>query len=420
MSNIDYSIGDLVGQGGMGTVHQARRGDGSQRYALKQLRSDLVTDSAMRSRFAHEQRILALLDHPSIPRLVDDGETSSGIPYFVSTWCEGEPLSELIARRGSLAFDETLAIIEQLVNALAHAHRRGIVHGDVKPDNILVSCVGDRPRVSLVDWGIARAFEEPAEQGGMVSGTPGYLAPEVLRGGLPGVAADTYGVGAVLYEMLTGAPPFGQGNSTAVFQRQLQGEVLPPSLKNANIPTRVEDVICKALATDAASRYQSVEQLLGALISLPTTFAKGSTTMPRVTTAELSDCPTRDWRPRRSSPREALPESALSPNVDERSVAIAALDVAEQFILRNRLADAATKLEAVVDRLHDSRDIAPVLLSLAAIYAGMKRRADALRVARLAETHSERIDDHAGCQRARQFLKTLGIAPTRLGDPARR
>ncbi len=225
-----YDIDGELGRGGMGTVYLAHRDDGTfrQEVALKTLRP---LDDASRARFAAERRILAGLEHPGIARLIDGGETDTGIPYLVMERVNGEPLHAWCdARRATLA--QRVALFRDVCEAVGHAHRRLVVHRDLKPGNILVDTEG-HPK--LVDFGIAKLIEPTAgddvtvTQFGARPLTPDYASPEQVRGEPLGTATDVYSAGVVLYELLAGRRPYTVDSSSALsVERVVTREEPPP------------------------------------------------------------------------------------------------------------------------------------------------------------------------------------------------
>jgi Tol biopolymer transport system component len=215
-----YRIERVIGEGGMGTVFLAHRDDGQfdQRVALKLVRRGPHLDARIVRRFREERQILAALSHPGIARLIDGGIAEDGLPFFAMEYVEGETITRYCDRR-SLGIEERLSLLVQVCDALAHAHEKQIVHRDVKPSNILVTAEG-HPR--LLDFGIAKLLVPEGESAGtaLTRGserllTPEYASPEQIKGEPVGIAADVYGLGVLLYELLTGQRPFRRAGRTA-------------------------------------------------------------------------------------------------------------------------------------------------------------------------------------------------------------
>ena len=224
-----YVLVSLLGRGGMGEVWVAERRDGQfeQRVALKLLKPGNDSEG-IRRRFLQERQVLARLEHPNIARLLDGGETSDGRPYFVMELVEGEPITKFcLERKASL--EERLHLVATCAEATAAAHRRLVVHRDIKPSNVLVNAEG---RVKLLDFGIAKLLSDDGDGTQWTRAeervlTPTYAAPEQILGELVTTATDVYALGAVLYELLTGAPPHDRtGSSAAKLASQVEHETL--------------------------------------------------------------------------------------------------------------------------------------------------------------------------------------------------
>lgn len=245
-----YAVGACIGAGGMGVVFHASHPATNAALALKRLRDDLADDPVVRARFATEIRAVKRFRHLNLVQHVDDGDG-----FFVMKLIAGMPLGMRIAEQGPFSLTRTAAIADQILRALAHAHARGVVHADVKSDNILVD---SDDHATLIDFGVARLLDEATVlEDPMLSGTPDYMAPEVILGELPGPAADLYAVGVIVYEMLTGTTPFGGGTSAEVLARHVDDAVVPPSarLPDRTIPFEVERLVMRALAKDPWLRF---------------------------------------------------------------------------------------------------------------------------------------------------------------------
>ncbi len=246
----------------MATVYRAEQVSLGRQVALKVLSPHLEQDPSFAQRFQAEARLVASLDHPSIVPIFDMG-TSEGSLFIAMKLVPGESLAHLLRRAdGPLPLERCARIVNQVGEALDHAHARGIVHRDVKPANILVEG-GDRAYLS--DFGIARLLEGTRlTRTGGVMGTPEYMAPEQARGEIVDFRADLYSLGVVLFELCTGRTPFAADSGWAV----LNGHVnLPPPQPrgiNPHISPLVEDVILQTLAKDPAERYQSGHELAAA------------------------------------------------------------------------------------------------------------------------------------------------------------
>jgi tetratricopeptide (TPR) repeat protein len=259
-----YLIEQRVGSGGMGSVYRAlREGDYRQRVALKVIRPGLGGSDAL-ARFRAERQVLAELEHPHIARLLDGGTTDDGRPYFVMEFIDGQPLDRHCAR-AQLSTDERLRLLLGVCAAMEYAHARGVLHRDLKPENVLVTADGT-PKVT--DFGLAKRLEGAGgeagpTQSGAVLGTPSYMAPEQAAGkrSKVGPATDVYALGAILYELLTGRPPFRAETPLDTLLQVLEAEPLPPSRLHPRLARDLETICLKCLLKDPARRYPGVAAL---------------------------------------------------------------------------------------------------------------------------------------------------------------
>lgn len=245
-----------LGRGGMASVHLARDEELDRPVAVKVLDA-LAGDDEARRRFVREARLAARLSHPNVVAVYDVGDRD-GVPYIVMEYVEGETLAELLAGRGRLAPEEAVRLAVQVCAGLEHAHAAGLVHRDVKPQNLLVGTDGT---VKISDFGIARAAEATRmTTEGTILGTAGYLAPEQLAGGEITPAADVYGVGAVLYEALTGRPPVAVRSLEEL--AAAHARAVPP-VRNvaADVSRGLEEEVMRALAWRPEYRHRSAADL---------------------------------------------------------------------------------------------------------------------------------------------------------------
>jgi serine/threonine protein kinase len=264
-----YKLGEEIGRGGMGRVVEAYDTQLGRTVALKEVLSS--TSVALAKRFQREVRITARLEHSSIVALYDSGVMADGRPYYVMRRVSGRPLDQLIA--GAKNLDERLALLPNVlaaIDAIGHAHRRGVIHRDLKPANILV---GDLGETVVIDWGLAKVIgeEEPPPpsfephvpsagdslktQVGSVFGTPGFMAPEQARGDDLDARSDVYALGATLYQLLAGRPPVGGSSATEVIASTLTKRVVPLAKVAPMAPVELATIIDKALAFEADARY---------------------------------------------------------------------------------------------------------------------------------------------------------------------
>jgi eukaryotic-like serine/threonine-protein kinase len=274
-----YELGRVLGAGGMATVYLASDRVLQRQVAVKVLNSSYAQDPSSMERFRAEARIAAKLSHPNIVAVFDSG-SDAGVHYLVMEYVPGETLAQLLRRQGPLPPRWAAELTSQVCAALAAAHARGVVHRDVKPGNVLLGVDG---RVKVTDFGIAKAAAAPALTGDtMVLGTAAYLSPEQARGEPVDPRSDVYGLGCVLYELLTGAPPFGSAaDSTpvAVALRQVSQPPEPPSRRNPQVGAAMDAVVLTAMAKHPDQRYQSTQAMRGdlarALAGRATTAAPG-------------------------------------------------------------------------------------------------------------------------------------------------
>ncbi len=260
-----YEVGALLGRGGMAEVHLGRDARLGRTVAIKLLRTDLARDPTFQARFRREAQSAAALNHPAIVAVYDTGEeqvVESGggvvsLPYIVMEHIEGRTLRDVLAEGHHLDVDAALDIITGVLTALEYSHRIGIVHRDIKPANVMLTPVGD---VKVMDFGIARAMADASStmtQTQAVIGTAQYLSPEQARGEQVDTRSDLYSAGCLLYELLTGRPPFTADSPVAVAYQHVREQPVPPSRIVAGIPESVDRIVLHSLAKGRDERYQT-------------------------------------------------------------------------------------------------------------------------------------------------------------------
>jgi len=264
-----YEIVDEIGRGGMGIVYKAWDTRLARYVALKVLPPEFTYDSQFVERFMEEaQRMAQLDDHPHIVTVHDVGE-ENGCYYFAMQFVDGTDLATILRQVGRLDLGRAITLTNQIASALDHAHTRGIIHRDVKPENILIDREG---RVRVTDFGIAKALAGPSRtRTGMMVGTPEYMSPEQAQGRELDRRADVYSLGIVLYQMLTGDVPFRTDSAVATALQHVSTPPPPLRERNADLPEYAERVVLKALEKDPANRFHTAGELAAALAGQTTT-----------------------------------------------------------------------------------------------------------------------------------------------------
>ena len=264
-----YELGEILGFGGMSEVHLARDVRLHRDVAVKVLRADLARDPSFYLRFRREAQNAAALNHPAIVAVYDTGEaeTAAGpLPYIVMEYVNGVTLRDIVHTDGPMTPTRAIEVIADACQALNFSHQHGIIHRDVKPANIMISTTN---AVKVMDFGIARALSDSGNsvtQTAAVIGTAQYLSPEQARGDSVDARSDVYSLGCVLYEMLTGEPPFVGDSPVAVAYQHVREDPVPPSLRYEGISPDLDAVVLKALAKNPENRYQTAAEMRSDLI----------------------------------------------------------------------------------------------------------------------------------------------------------
>jgi eukaryotic-like serine/threonine-protein kinase len=256
-----YELGELIGYGGMAEVHRGRDTRLNRDVAIKVLRADLARDPSFLNRFRREAHSAAGLNHPSIVSVYDTGEDleqdGTVLPFIVMEYVEGRTLRDILRTEGRLPARRAMEIVADVCAALDFSHRNGIIHRDVKPGNVMITPQG---AVKVMDFGIARAVANSSAtvtQTANVIGTAQYLSPEQARGEAVDARSDVYSTGCLLYELVTGVPPFQGDSPVAVAYQHVRENPVTPSSRMPGLPPAVDSIVMKALAKNPLNRYQS-------------------------------------------------------------------------------------------------------------------------------------------------------------------
>ncbi|OXM51469.1 Stk1 family PASTA domain-containing Ser/Thr kinase [Amycolatopsis alba] len=264
-----YELGDTLGYGGMSEVHHGHDVRLGREVAIKILRADLARDPQFQERFRREAQNAAALNHPAIVAVYDTGETNTEfgpLPYIVMEYVEGRTLRDIVKTEGPMSQKRAMEVMADVCAALDFSHRHGIVHRDVKPANVMITKNG---AVKVMDFGIARAMHDGQSamtQTAAVIGTAQYLSPEQARGESVDARSDVYAAGCVLYELITGEPPFTGDSPVAVAYQHVREDPNPPSSVNPAVAPELDAVVLKALAKGPANRYQSSAEMRSDLV----------------------------------------------------------------------------------------------------------------------------------------------------------
>jgi serine/threonine-protein kinase len=255
-----YQLGETIGVGGMAEVFRGLDVRLGRDVAVKVLRADLARDPSFQGRFRREAQSAASLNAPCIVSVYDTGE-DNGVPYIVMEYVDGRTLRDVLQTEGRLLPQRALEVVADICAALDVAHGAGIVHRDIKPANVMLTARGE---VKVMDFGIARAVADTSStmtQTAAVIGTAAYLSPEQARGEHVDARSDIYSTGCLLYELVTGTPPFTGDSPVAVAYQHVREDPTPPSAYDDTMPPQVDSVVLKAMAKNPANRYQSADEM---------------------------------------------------------------------------------------------------------------------------------------------------------------
>ncbi len=307
--NNRYQLEDQLGSGGMAVVYKARDLMLERTVAIKVLRKDFSQNPAFRERFRQEAKAAANLSHPNIVTVHDFG-IDEGRIFIVMEYLPGMTLKEYIEKRGRISMETSISLIVQACAGVGYAHRAGLVHCDVKPQNMLVT--PDR-RLKVTDFGIARALASihPDERSQIVWGSPQYFSPEQASGRSPSPASDVYSLGIVLYEMLTGKLPFDAQTGAEFARMHRDAPPRPPNELRPTISENLNRIIVKVLSKEPSARYRTADQLGRVLI----TFSKEKASAPRA--AASPSQPVKTPPPSQQPPpvAQAVPRPTYPPRI---------------------------------------------------------------------------------------------------------
>jgi serine/threonine protein kinase len=394
-----YILGEVLGTGGMGVVYGAVQCSLGRSVAVKMPRADIAMTDVVQSRFHTEAFVASRLWHRNIVAVIDFGYWN-GTPFLVMERVQGQLLGKLVRTGGALEPKLAIEIVAQVLDALAESHAAGIIHADIKPDNVFVENLRELPFARVFDFGVARigGREDPRPE--MLYGTPEYLAPEIIRGHAPSPASDIYAAGAMLFELLTGTTPFTGAHSQEVLACHLQMDVMPPSRARGDgfIPPAVDALTLRMLDKRAGLRGSDARALAQELRSTSRVcFPQGSRPMP------------------------AQPDPLGYEALDSEQSIASYLAVARALLEDRQPARAAAELEQAVTLLCSwlDTDRAPsstwrVFVTLAALYAHLGDMSRARRLAEVGYEQAVAAACEVGEERAKALLSRLGTTqPTR-------
>lgn len=305
----NYRIVEKIGEGGMGAVYRAVDVMLDRDVALKAIRPELSREPQIVERFRAEARTLARLSHPAIALIYTFFHDGDDL-YLAMEMVEGRPLSKVLEAQGAIPWQRATTLLASALEGIEQAHRAGVVHRDLKPDNLMLTNAGT---LKVMDFGIARVMGSGhLTRTGLLVGTLRYMSPEQIRGEEVDGRADVYALGAVLYEMLTGRPPFEGGSDWAILRAQIEDPPRPPGEHVPELPWWLDRVVLKALSKQPADRFQTVEEMRLALLRQGETL---TTPRPSVPTASLEELPTVVTPP---GSRATPPPSPVSPPLPPR------------------------------------------------------------------------------------------------------
>lgn len=300
----DYEVIARVGTGGMGAVFEAKHPVIGKRVAVKVLHPVFAADPKVIERFINEARVVNAIGHPAVVDIFSFGKTASGMPYFVMEFLKGRSVFDVLEQEGALPMGRALDLISQLLDVLEKAHAAGVVHRDLKPQNLFVEEGPNGQRLRVLDFGIAKSLTSELKQqltGSAILGTPGYMAPEQINSEPVTPRTDLYATGAVLFELLTGRAVYAGTNVGQLLIKALHEEAPRASTLKPDLPKEIDDLVARLLSREAARRpasarealdlVQGIQQRLEAYGNLPTRAELPVLEDPHTTNKELAPVP---------------------------------------------------------------------------------------------------------------------------------
>jgi serine/threonine protein kinase len=299
-----YELLGLIGRGGMSDVYLADDHEAGRLVIVKHLKGEVAGDSEIRKRFLAEARTTMSIAHPSVVRVLGVEQSDDGRPYLVMEALVGEPLGEYLQREESVPLELALVLSRQIASGLAAAHRVGVIHRDVKPDNLfLLGPAGDPYGLKLIDFGLAKHLSTgPISTQNLVIGTAQYMAPEQVLCDPIDARTDIYALGVVMFRMLTGQLPFDADPGADLLSHQLFSPAPPPSWLKEDLDPRVESIVLRAMRKHPDNRYSSMESLLHDLDRVLGT-GTGASEIPQIPLVPLEKFPD-VYKPKNPSGRE--------------------------------------------------------------------------------------------------------------------
>lgn len=430
-----YVLRDVIGVGGMGIVYAAVQTSLFRTVAIKLPKPDLVDDPEVLAQFRTEAMTGAHVRHRNVIGVLDYGR-HAGAPFLVMEHVLGPRLGEVIGDRGPLPLAFAANLMDQMLAGLADIHAGGVIHADIKADNILVEALRGNPTPRLMDFGLARFADQKAivVDERVIAGTPDYLAPELVRGGATSFASDIYAMGMVCYEMITGETPFAGGTADEIMRRQVSDPVPPVSWRRPRSPHSLDALVARAIAKDPANRFTSACEMREALAEVavelatmtslyeeaaPDLASKEETTAPIHVASAIGLAIGTNEPPTHVEQRRREVENALLA-CDPNALVISYLELTRALVEIHDLPTAITDIEKGIAVL-SANPIAPLwrlLLTLAALYDGVGDRVRACRTTRAAQVHARRQGSLVGQRRAKALYDRLvGHGAARLSRP---